>query len=118
MVHGHEAGCRHDLQGTQSLGWPAAELDIAAAMCHALSDPARLRLLLWLAEREMCVSELVELEQAKVSSISARLQMLHAARLVIRRREAKHIYYALADEHVHALLRNILGHAAEVPAGR
>ncbi|MFT3803253.1 MAG: metalloregulator ArsR/SmtB family transcription factor [Burkholderiaceae bacterium] len=109
--------CRHDADPAAELRYSPAHLDAAAAMCHALSDPARLRLLLWLARRETCVSELVELEQAKVSSISARLQMLHAARLVTRRRVAKHIYYALADEHVHALLRNIVGHAAEAVAG-
>ncbi|MGJ7530646.1 ArsR/SmtB family transcription factor [Variovorax sp. GB1P17] len=91
-------------------------LEIAAQMCHALSDPPRLRLLLLLAQGEMCVSKLVEHEQAKLSSISARLQALHAARLVTRRREAKHVFYALADEHVHDLLSNILGHAAEFAA--
>ena len=109
--------CTHDT-GVLNVAPNPEQLDSAAAMCHALSDPARLRLLLWLAQREMCVSELVALEQAKVSSISARLQMLHAANLVTRRREAKHIFYALADEHVHRLLHNILDHAAEVVAGR
>jgi len=89
------------------------QLTVAARMCHAMSDPARLRLLLRLAEKELCVSELVAHEAAKLSSVSARLQTLHAAGLVSRRREAKHIYYALADEHVHVLLRNILNHAAE-----
>ena len=82
-------------------------------MCRALSDPSRLRLLLWLAKREMCVSELVECEQAKLGSVSARLQILHAARLVTRRREAKHIFYALADDHVRVLVTNVLTHAAE-----
>jgi len=91
----------------------AQQLEAAAAMCRALSDASRLRLLLWLAQREMCVSELVECEQSKLGSISARLQILHAARLVTRRRNAKHIYYALADDHVRALVSNILGHAAE-----
>jgi len=82
-------------------------------MCQALSDPARWRLLIWLAQGERCVTELVELEQAKPGSISARLQTLHAARLVKRRREAKHVFYSLADAHVRDLVGNILGHAAE-----
>lgn len=86
-------------------------LQTAAAMCQAMSDPARLRLLLLLATREMCVSELVEHEQAKLSSISARLQTLFNAGLVSRRRDAKHIFYALADDHVRTLLANILSHA-------
>ncbi|WP_238945739.1 ArsR/SmtB family transcription factor [Vandammella animalimorsus] len=107
--------CQHDQATPPAMQYPARQLELAAAMCHALSDPARLRLLLWLAEREMCVSELVACEGGKLSSVSARLQTLHAAGLVTRRREAKHIFYALADEHVHELLRNILHHAAEYP---
>lgn len=109
--------CEHD-----AARYPAAreyaltELETAAAMCHALSDPSRLRLLLRLTEGERCVSELVELEQAKLSSVSARLQALYAARLVARRRDAKHVFYALADDHVRDLLGNILTHAAEPTA--
>lgn len=94
----------------------ARVLESAATICHALSDPARLRLLMWLVEGERCVSELVEYEQAKPSSVSARLQTLYTARLVTRRREAKHVFYALADEHVRGLLHNILTHAAEPAA--
>ena len=90
-----------------------AHLDTAAMICHALSDTSRLRLLLRLLPGERCVSELVYHEKAKWSSISARLQTLHAARLVTRRREAKHVFYALADDHVRTLLQNILAHAAE-----
>ena len=91
----------------------APQVDAAAMICHALSDPSRLRLLLRLVPGERCVSELVHHEQAKWSSVSARLKTLHAARLVTRRREAKHVFYALADDHVRALLHNILAHAAE-----
>lgn len=85
-------------------------------MCHALSDSSRFRLLLLLADGERCVSELVQYEQAKLSSISARLQALHTARLVSRRREAKYVFYALADDHVRGLLHNLLTHAAEPAA--
>ena len=34
-------------------------------------------------------------------------------RLVKRRREAKHVFYALADEHLPPMLRNAIEHAAE-----
>ncbi len=89
------------------------QLEDAARMFQALSDPARLRLLMDLATGERCVSELVHTQQAKLSSVSARLKVLHAARLVNRRRDAKHIYYSLADDHVLVLLRNVLAHSAE-----
>lgn len=105
--------CRHAARPEQ-LALAPGQLDAAALICQALADPARLRLLLWLAARgELCVSELVELEQQRLGTVSARLQQLHGARLVTRRREARHVLYALADEHVRALLENIVSHAGE-----
>ncbi|MEM9782663.1 MAG: helix-turn-helix domain-containing protein [Pseudomonadota bacterium] len=92
---------------------PAALLQSAASMLRAAGDVARLRLLLRLAEGERCVSELAEGEGEKLATISARLKLLHTARLVTRRREAKHVHYALADDHVARLVRDILDHAAE-----
>jgi ArsR family transcriptional regulator len=41
------------------------------------------------------------------------MKTLYAVRLVKRRREAKHVYYTLADEHVLPLVRNAIDHAAE-----
>jgi len=105
--------CQHDLQASNAPRFSDKALEQTAAMCQAMADPSRLRLLLWLQQGECCVSELVELEQAKLSSISARLQQLHSARLVTRRREAKRVFYRLADAHVRHLLGNILHHAAE-----
>lgn len=92
---------------------PEETLERAAAMLRAAGDPARLRLLLRLAEGERCVSELVAAEGGRLGTVSARLQQLHAARLVTRRRDARHIHYALADGHVARLLREIVDHAAE-----
>lgn len=89
------------------------ELESAAEMFRALADPLRLRLLSRLAAGEACVSELAALEGDKVSTISARLQALHGARLVRRRREAKHVIYELADDHVLLLVRSAIDHAME-----
>jgi len=115
-IHAHcsVATCDHVQDTDRQAVMPnEAQIELAAQMCHALSDPARIRLLLRLTQGPLCVSELVACEQARLSSVSARLKTLHAARLVTRRRQAKHIFYALADEHVHDLLDNILNHAAE-----
>ena len=90
-----------------------AQIEAGAAMFQALGDPERLRLLVRLAEGEACVSELAEYEGEKVSTVSARLKTLYAVRLVKRRREAKHVYYPLADEHFLPLVRNAIDHAAE-----
>jgi len=109
-----ESTCSHaQAAPPERLPCTPGQLEAAAAMCRAMSDPARMRLLVLLAERERCVSEIVAHDESPLTSISARLQTLYAAKLVSRRREAKHIFYSLADEHVHLLLRNVLGHAAE-----
>ena len=92
---------------------PRVQIEAAAEMFRALGDPERLRLLVRLAAGEACVSELAEYEGEKVSTVSARLKTLYAVRLVKRRREAKHVYYTLADEHVLPLVRNAIDHAAE-----
>jgi DNA-binding transcriptional ArsR family regulator len=97
--------------------WPtlpgADELDQASMMFRALGDPARLRLLTRLADGEVCVTELADVEKEKLTTVSARLQTLHEARLVKRRRESKHVYYALSDSHVLQLVRNAIEHASE-----
>ncbi len=92
---------------------PATEiLGHAAEFFRAMGDVERLRLLTMLQHGERCVGELVG-EHEKLSTVSARLQTLHRARLLHRRRDARHIYYRLADEHVARLLNNALEHAAE-----
>jgi DNA-binding transcriptional ArsR family regulator len=97
--------------------WPklphSRQFDEAAAMFRALGEPSRLRMLARLITGEICVSELAELEDEKLTTVSARLKTLHAAGLVKRRREAKHIYYALSDTHVLRLVQNALEHASE-----
>ena len=103
---------RHPLRS-----WPdlpeGAELELASAMFRALGDASRLRLLARLASGEACVTELADLEGEKITTVSARLQTLRDVRLVKRRRDARHVYYALWDAHVLRLVRSAMKHAAE-----
>src|SRR5260370_22345094 len=48
-----------------------------------------------------------------MTTVSARPQILHAARLVARRREGKSVIYGIADEHVLTLVDNAVAHAGE-----
>jgi DNA-binding transcriptional ArsR family regulator len=89
------------------------QIETAAAMFRAIGDPERLRLLVRLAGGEACVSDLAEEEGEKITTVSARLKALYAVRLVSRRREAKHVFYTLADQHVLPLVHNAIDHAAE-----
>ena len=88
-------------------------LQDAANMFDALSDVSRLRTLMLLADRSFSVSEIAAAEGEKMTTVSARLQVLHAARLIDRQREGKSIIYRIADDHVLTLVRNAIAHAAE-----
>jgi len=84
----------------------------AAANFRALGDPERLRILAFLAEGQTCVSDIARALGGNLSTVSQRLKVLRAEEVIVRRRSGKHIFYALADDHVRALVRNALEHAA------
>jgi DNA-binding transcriptional ArsR family regulator len=52
------------------------------------------------------------------STVSHQLRVLRSHRLVDRRREGKTVFYAIADEHVEALLDLACVHASEESGGR
>lgn len=97
-----------------SVGEPA--LARAAGIFRAAGEPSRLRLLELLLHGELCVTEVAERTHEELSTVSQRLRVLRTEHLVTRRRDGKHIYYALADEHVADLIRAVLAHASEEPA--
>lgn len=92
-----------------------AAFERAAALFRAAGDTARLRLLHRIMGGEFCVTELAEASGTKLSTLSQQLRVLHTERIVKRRREGKHIFYSLADEHVRELIRAALEHADELP---
>ncbi len=89
------------------------QLEMAAEILGALADPQRLRVLIRLADGELNVGQLAKLEQEKITTVSARLKVLSAARLVKRRRVGQKIIYAIVDAHVLNLVNNAIAHACE-----
>lgn len=77
-----------------------------------MGDPTRLRILWALDQQELCVCELAELLDMTVSAISHQLQSLRGAKLVKSRRQGKHIFYSLDDEHVRAVFETAAEHVA------
>ena len=94
-----------------------AAMEKAAGLMKALGEVPRMRLVALLAQGEACVSELAAAENENLSTVSQRLKVLRAERLVVRRREGKHINYALADQHTVDLILNALAHAGEGERG-
>ena len=85
----------------------------AAAIFRAAGDEPRLRLLELLGRGERCVTEMAETTGTKLSTLSQQLRVLRSERIVASRRDGKHIFYSLADDHVRELVDTALAHASE-----
>jgi len=70
----------------------------------ALSDATRVRILLLLADRDLCVCELVFILKMEQSRISHQLQSLRKAGLVRDRREGRSITYLISADRKDFLL--------------
>jgi ArsR family transcriptional regulator len=81
-----------------------------AQIFRALADPTRVRIVSVLAEVELCVGDLAAVLGMSVSAVSHQLRLLRELRVVRKRREGKHVYYALDDEHVEDLFARGLEH--------
>lgn len=100
---------------TRRLNVKDQELDYASRIFRALGDVPRLRLVALLAQGQTCVTALAEAESESISTISQRLRVLRNEHIVKRHRRGKHVDYVLSDEHVMALVSNVLAHASETP---
>ena len=88
----------------ETAGIHAADAVPLSELFKLLADPTRIRLLLLLFDRELCVGELADRLGMTQSAVSHQLRLLKVKKLVRSRREGKQIYYALADEHVRELV--------------
>ena len=64
----------------------------------ALGEPTRLKILKLIAEREMCVCELIEVLDMNQPRISQHLKVLKEAGVVYERKQAQWSYYSLCCE--------------------
>jgi ArsR family transcriptional regulator len=87
-----------------------ATADRLARTFKALADPTRVRILSLLAAGELCVHEIADSLKMTHSAISHQLATLRDMRLVRFRRQGRHVYYALDDEHIEGLFACGLDH--------
>jgi ArsR family transcriptional regulator len=76
-------------------------------------DGTRIAIIWALSESEMCGCDLCAVLNMKQSAVSHQLKTLRQARVVKSRREGKHIFYSLDDEHVRHLLTFGMQHLEE-----
>ncbi len=81
-----------------------------AELFKALADPTRVRIISLLAHAELCVGDLCLALGMSQPSVSHHLKLLRLLRIARTRKEGQHVFYALLDDHVHALFRQARAH--------
>ena len=71
--------------------------EIHAEMCKVFSNPTRLEILNLLRDKELSVTELIEITKLSQANISQHLSIMRAKGIVISNRKGKNIYYKLAN---------------------
>ena len=103
-------------EGCQYLLNEALADDLADTF-KALADPTRLRMLSVLSGLELCVGELAAVLEMSVSAVSHQLRSLRLLRVVKSRREGRHIYYSLDDDHIAGIYQQALAHVLHGEGG-
>lgn len=84
-----------------------------AALLKLFGDPTRVKILHALEQQELCVCDLAALLDLTKSAVSHQLKTLRLANLVKYRKEGQVAFYALADDHVQAILEMGFEHVRE-----
>ncbi|MCA9839986.1 MAG: helix-turn-helix transcriptional regulator [Trueperaceae bacterium] len=88
-------------------------LNESIILLKGLADLTRLKILCLIRGNEVCVHDIVEVLDISQSGVSHQLRILRDARLVSSRKQGRHVFYQLADEHIEQLLKNTLTHGSE-----
>lgn len=84
-----------------------------AEIFRLLGDPTRLAIVMAVGEGSRPVGVVAETLGFSPSLVSHHLRLLKAARLVRAVRQGKQVFYALADDHVHDVIRDMAAHVIE-----
>jgi ArsR family transcriptional regulator len=91
-----------------------------ADLFKLLGDETRLRIVVALLHRDLCVHDLVALLRdpeggsgKTQSAVSHQLRLMRAAQIVRAERQGQRVRYSLVDEHIRELVASSLAHARE-----
>jgi ArsR family transcriptional regulator, lead/cadmium/zinc/bismuth-responsive transcriptional repressor len=91
----------------------AAAVAALAETFKLLGDETRVRILDAVARSEICVCDIAALLGLSESAVSHQLRLLRSMRVVKSRRDGRHIYYTLDDQHIVRLFEQGLEHVQE-----
>ena len=92
---------------------PEEALYDLAELFNVFGDSTRIKILYALFEAELCVYDIAQLLNMTSTAVSHQLRILKGNKLVRSRREGKNMFYALADDHVTAILNQGMEHVDE-----
>lgn len=85
-----------------------------AQIFKALADETRLKIAYSLTlEEEMCVCDVAAVIHSSTATASHHLRYLRDHSLAVSKRKGRMVYYSLADNHVHQLVKVAYDHSAE-----
>ncbi|MFT3900446.1 MAG: metalloregulator ArsR/SmtB family transcription factor [Gordonia sp. (in: high G+C Gram-positive bacteria)] len=90
-----------------------AALDAASDLLRALAAPARIAIVMLLADAPRCVHQLVDELKLNQPQVSQHLRVLRDLELVEGRRRGREVEYALVDDHVAHIVTDAIVHACE-----
>ena len=102
-----------DVERVKGTMLPDEEYSGIAGLFKNFGDATRVRILHYLQDGELCVSDLTALLGVTKSAVSHQLQALKLSKLVKSRRDGQIIYYSLDDDHVRLILNMALDHLRE-----
>jgi DNA-binding transcriptional ArsR family regulator len=85
----------------------------ASDIFRALGDETRLKILRFIEDEEKCVHEITEELDMTDSNISHHLRKLRDRNIVAKRKEGRHRYYELSDQHIKKIIQAGVEHADE-----
>ena len=89
------------------------KIEALAEFFKVFGDATRIKILLTLYDKELCVCDIAMELNMTQSAISHQLKILKQMKLVKNRREGKTIFYSLCDDHVKTIFYHAMEHVME-----